>query len=100
MAYIGDPRSAASGSISAITGSIVGVVALYPNNERVGMSFFNDTNQSVYIAYSHSASITTRFTAKLTTQTLFEPVEKYHGVVTAVWQTVPTTGSLLVTEIV
>jgi hypothetical protein len=100
MAYIG-LSAANSASLFSVTGAIGAGVALFKeSNEAVARSVFNDTNQTVYICYSKTASTGAfGFTTKVTGQSLYEfPYPLYYGPVSVVWQTLPTTGSLMATE--
>lgn len=100
MAYYGD-RVASSGSqITSVTGSVTGIVLLYRSPGRTGLTVFNDTNQTAYLAMASSASRADHFTTKVAAQSSYELPQGriYWGPVVATWQTAPTTGSLLVTE--
>lgn len=89
---------AASASIVLVTGSVTPQMVLPPNSLRTGAHFFNDSNQTVSLAAHFSANTsfcTLRIPASSSMQV---PLVPYWGPWAAIWQTVPTTGNLLVTE--
>jgi hypothetical protein len=103
MSYLGDHFAGSSASFFFTTGSTTPLLILVANPYRTGVSFFNDTNQTVYVGFCSGAAnmnTTTRFTTKLAAQSGEDiPGDKvYTGPVSVVWQTLPSTGSLVVTE--
>lgn len=75
-----------------------------PNNpQRTGFTMFNDSNQTAYFGYCAQGNMNTtnKFTGKIASQTQYDcPQERpYFGPVSVVWQSLPTTGSLNITEL-
>jgi hypothetical protein len=101
MAYVGDRLAASSASYRTVTGSVAPSQVLAADGGRFGIVFFNDSNQTVYLGYAAGSSgvSVTKFTTKVVAQSGFIQERPYIGPVAVVWQTLPTTGSLLITEL-
>jgi hypothetical protein len=99
MAYIGDKFASASGSMRAMTPSVVSRIALSGNNNRSGGSFYNDSAATCYLGFAETVS-TGSYTVKLVDQAYYEFSRViYTGTVAVIWTTAITTGSLFITEL-
>lgn len=108
MAYLGDPRASRSGSFVAATGTLAPAEVLGESFQRTGLHIYNDTNQTVYVGFcpytanaNGRVNTTTRFTTKIVSQAEWDlDTDKvYYGPVSVIWQTLPSTGSVLITEL-
>lgn len=84
---------------SSVAGSATSVSLLAANDNRVGIMFYNDSTQTLYIAFAATASATA-FTKVLATNTSWEylPDTPYVGAVSGIWASA--NGNARIAEIV
>ncbi len=94
-----------SGSVTRVTGSLAGSMVLGPSDARFSLKFYNNSDAVVYIGYLSAStpaaqvSPSFNFTHRLPSASFYEDEHRYTGPISVVWQTSPTTGSLMITEL-
>ena len=100
MSFTGDRIAWSSSSLTVVTGSVAGSVVLGHSQDRAGLKFFNNSNQDVLIGY-HGAEFVvspSRHCRRITSASFVEEPKPWTGKVSVVWNTIPSTGSLFITE--
>jgi hypothetical protein len=89
-------QSASTGTLTSVNSSATNVTVLASNTVRKGATFFNNSTQTLYLAFGATAS-TTAFTVPLASNAFFEMPSGYTGVVSGIWASA--NGNVQVTEI-
>lgn len=76
--------------------NLVSTVLLAANASRKGAILYNDSSNACFVKFGATAS-STSFTIKLTSQTFYELIKGYTGVVEGIWQN-SANGAMRITE--
>lgn len=86
-----------SANVSNVAGTnLVSVVILAANPLRKGAILYNDSSNSAFVKFGATAS-STSFTIRMNSQTYYELVKGYVGVIEAIWQN-SANGAMRITE--
>lgn len=83
-------------TVTSVTSSAASVTIAAENQNRRGITFYNDSSAILYLKLGADAS-TTSYTCRIPSLGYFETPYGYSGVVSGVWASA--NGSVMVTEI-
>ncbi len=86
-----------TGTETNVAGSATSVTILAANSSRKAASIYNDSSAILYLLLGVGPASTTVFTVEMASNTLYEVLANYTGIITGIWASA--TGSARVTEL-
>lgn len=89
--------------MTVVTGSLASSLVVPVSPSRFALMFENNTTTAVLVGFvsaSSAGSTVTpaRYNKRIASGSNWEPSKPYYGPVSVVWDVIPTTGSLIITE--